>query len=158
MPGPAILLRMCGVTRPRTTSKAKLRLAATSPVSLSTATVRAFTLAVSMMKATEKHYVIKSKRGGGDGIWRQCMPSQQAEMWIRIRIGSVFRSFVDPYSYPQYGSGCTHENIKDLRLKFPVQRLNWLKSSSGTGIITYYSFIKIYFFSRKMFYSLINNK
>ena len=61
MPGPAILLRMCGVTRPRTTRKGKLRLAATFPAPLRTATVRAFTLAVSMMKATEKNYVMKSK-------------------------------------------------------------------------------------------------
>ena len=29
-------------------------------------------------------------------------------LWIRIRIGSVFRSFVDPDS--QYGSGSTHVN------------------------------------------------
>ena len=29
--------------------------------------------------------------------------------WIRIRIGSVFRSFLDPD--PEYGSGSTHANI-----------------------------------------------
>ena len=35
-----------------------------------------------------------------------------AVLWIRIRIGSVFRSFVDPDSYEDYesGSGSTHVN------------------------------------------------
>ena len=32
-------------------------------------------------------------------------------LWIRIRIGSVFRSFVDPDTYSQYGFGSTHVNI-----------------------------------------------
>ena len=30
-------------------------------------------------------------------------------LWIRIRIGSVFRTFVDPYS--EYGSGSTQVNL-----------------------------------------------
>ena len=32
-------------------------------------------------------------------------------LWIRIRIGSVFRSFLDPDLYSEYGSGSTHANI-----------------------------------------------
>ena len=30
---------------------------------------------------------------------------RQAVLWIRIRIGSVFRSFLDPDSYSEYGFG-----------------------------------------------------
>ena len=32
-------------------------------------------------------------------------------LWIRIRNGLVFRSFVDPDQYWEYRSGSTHENI-----------------------------------------------
>ena len=37
----------------------------------------------------------------------------EAVLWIRIlsRIGSVFRSFLDPDPYSEYGSGSTHANI-----------------------------------------------
>ena len=34
-----------------------------------------------------------------------------AVLWIRIRIGSVFRSFVDPDPYSEYGSRSTHVKI-----------------------------------------------
>ena len=33
----------------------------------------------------------------------------KAVLWIRICLGSIFRSFPDPYS--EYGSGSTHANI-----------------------------------------------
>ena len=48
-----------------------------------------------------------------------------------ILIGSVFRSFVDPDPYSEYGSGSTRVNkekkmqkVQDLRNKFTIQRLN----------------------------------
>ena len=34
-----------------------------------------------------------------------------AVLWIRIRIGSVFRSFLDPDTYSHYGFGSSHVNI-----------------------------------------------
>ena len=34
----------------------------------------------------------------------------QPVLYIRIRIGTVFRRFLDPYS--EYGSGSTHVNIR----------------------------------------------
>ena len=34
-----------------------------------------------------------------------------AVLWIRIRIGSVFRNFVDPDPYSRYGLGSTHLNV-----------------------------------------------
>ena len=37
---------------------------------------------------------------------------------IRIRIGSVFRSFVDPDPYSQYGSGSTYVNTYRYRIKY----------------------------------------
>ena len=36
----------------------------------------------------------------------------KAVLWIRLRIGSVFRSFVDPEPYSEYGSGSTHVYCK----------------------------------------------
>ena len=35
----------------------------------------------------------------------------EEKLWIRIRIGSVFRSFLDPEPYSEYRSGSTHINI-----------------------------------------------
>ena len=50
-------------------------------------------------------------------------------LWIRIRIGSVFRSFLDPDPYSKYVSGSTHANTgtvwdkieaKDVRFKILI--------------------------------------
>ena len=38
-------------------------------------------------------------------------PVFQAVLWIRIRIGSLFWSFVNPDPYSEYESGSTHVNI-----------------------------------------------
>ena len=35
----------------------------------------------------------------------------EEKLWIRICIGSVFRSFLDPEPYSEYRSGSTHVNI-----------------------------------------------
>ena len=37
--------------------------------------------------------------------------TRNSVLWIRIRIGSIFRSFLDPDPYSEYGSGSTHVNI-----------------------------------------------
>ena len=38
-------------------------------------------------------------------------PPSPPVLWIRIRIGSVFRSFLDPGQHSEYGSGSIHANI-----------------------------------------------
>ena len=46
---------------------------------------------------------------GGTGYKK--VISKTEVLWIRIHIGSVFSSFVDPDPYSENGSGFTHVNI-----------------------------------------------
>ena len=41
-------------------------------------------------------------------------------LWIRIRIGSVFRTFLDPDPYSKYASGTTHVNCKCIKWRQKV--------------------------------------
>ena len=42
---------------------------------------------------------------------RFLLQGSQPVLWIRIRIGSIFRSFLDPDPYSEYGFGFTRANI-----------------------------------------------
>ena len=52
-------------------------------------------------------------------------------LWIRILIGSAFRSFLDPDPYSEYGSGSTHANMG----KNGGKRLKILINNSATQLI-----------------------